>query len=218
MSRGLGKIERAILDNITIAGPSSVLIHSWGLLCDHNCFRRPAFWNFEPTAAELKAVTRAMRSFVRSFRNMRSRAVRSARCSICTSPPIRSAPYGRSSQSSARSSSRGRKRWPHCPIDGGTVDRRHPRRSGSKPRRAAPDYLARGKLSARLILTTNMAALGTARYRSTAGRLFDRTNTWPIPLRLITGNPCIADILSAHLRRTVSNIGQTCLSDAAHHP
>ena len=67
MSRGLGKIERAILDNITIGGPSSVLIHSWGLLCDHNCFRRPAFWNFEPTTGECKAVTRAMRSFVRKF-------------------------------------------------------------------------------------------------------------------------------------------------------
>ena len=49
MSRGLGKIERAILDDITIGGPSSVLIHSWGLLCHHNCFRRSAFWNFEPT-------------------------------------------------------------------------------------------------------------------------------------------------------------------------
>ena len=67
MSRGLGKIERAILDNITIGGPSSVLIHSWGLLCDHNCFRRPANWNFEPTTGECKAVTRAMRSFVRKF-------------------------------------------------------------------------------------------------------------------------------------------------------
>jgi hypothetical protein len=33
--RGLGKIERAILDDITIGGPSSVLIHSWGLLCHH---------------------------------------------------------------------------------------------------------------------------------------------------------------------------------------
>jgi hypothetical protein len=61
MSRGLGKIERAILDDITIGGPSSVLIHSWGLLCHHNCFRRSAYWNFEPTAAERKAVTRAMR-------------------------------------------------------------------------------------------------------------------------------------------------------------
>ena len=60
MSRGLGKIERAILDDITIGGPSSVLIHSWGLLCHHNCFRRPAFWNFEPTTGECKAVTRAI--------------------------------------------------------------------------------------------------------------------------------------------------------------
>ena len=67
MSRGLGKIERAILDDITIGGPSSVLIHSWGLLCHANCFRRSAFWNFEPTTAERKAVTRAMRSFVRKF-------------------------------------------------------------------------------------------------------------------------------------------------------
>jgi hypothetical protein len=67
MSRGLGKIERTILDDITIGGPSSVLIHSWGLLCHHNCFRRPANWNFEPTTAERKAVTRAMRSFVRKF-------------------------------------------------------------------------------------------------------------------------------------------------------
>ena len=76
MSRGLGKIERAILDDITIGGPSSVLIHSWGLLCDHNCFRRPAFWNFEPTTGECKAVTRAMIPSSASFRNMRSRAVR----------------------------------------------------------------------------------------------------------------------------------------------
>ena len=67
MSRGLGKIERAILDDITIGGSSSVLIHSWGLVCHHNCFRRPANWNFEPTTAEREAVTRAMRSFVRKF-------------------------------------------------------------------------------------------------------------------------------------------------------
>ena len=67
MSRGLGKIERAILDDITIGGSSSVLIHSWGLVCHHNCFRRPANWNFEPTTAERKAVTHAMRSFVRKF-------------------------------------------------------------------------------------------------------------------------------------------------------
>ena len=50
MSRGLGKIERTILDDITIGGPSSVLIHSWGLLCHHNCFRRPANWNFRPAS------------------------------------------------------------------------------------------------------------------------------------------------------------------------
>jgi hypothetical protein len=67
MSRGLGKIERAILDDITVGGLSSVLMHSWGLLCHHNCFRRPAFWNFEPTTTVRKAVTRAMRSFVCKF-------------------------------------------------------------------------------------------------------------------------------------------------------
>ena len=121
MSRGLGKIERAILDDITIGGPSSVLIHSWGLLCHHNCFRRPAFWNFEPTTAERKAVTRAMRSFVRKFPQYALTGGKERKMLYLYEPadPI-SAMWAKLS-SSARSSSRGRKRWQPCRLTAGPL-------------------------------------------------------------------------------------------------
>ena len=72
MSRGLGRIERAILRNIEDTyhprhglGPSSVRVSSWGVVCD--VFKPPDSWNFgwSPTVAQCKAVSRAMHSFVR---------------------------------------------------------------------------------------------------------------------------------------------------------
>jgi hypothetical protein len=69
-----GKIERAIAKEIANAAkldaagmPRTVLVHSWSLT--HTVFRDyhnpEQGWDWEPSLAQRKAVTRAMRSFVR---------------------------------------------------------------------------------------------------------------------------------------------------------
>jgi hypothetical protein len=76
MSRRLGRIENAILADIERTkkinprrgDPSTVHLHSWGVLND--CFHPRdglAHPGWEPTMAQRKSVTRAMRSFVRKF-------------------------------------------------------------------------------------------------------------------------------------------------------
>ena len=73
MSRGLGRIERWILDEIErravpdITGHSRpVLVNSWGLACN---FDEGRFSDFDakPSRAQRVAVARAMHSFVRKF-------------------------------------------------------------------------------------------------------------------------------------------------------
>ncbi len=69
MSRGLGRIERAILASIEATYNSrcnTIRESSWSVASD--VFEPPRGWqsgSWEPTAAQRKATTRAMRSFVR---------------------------------------------------------------------------------------------------------------------------------------------------------
>ena len=73
MSKGLGRIERVIAREIEDAytprhgsGPSSVHVSSWDLAVDL-FYPKDGSWNtdWSPTAAQRKAVSRAMHSFVR---------------------------------------------------------------------------------------------------------------------------------------------------------
>jgi hypothetical protein len=68
MSRGLGHIERAILDAIEKDKerdePMPAHVNSWTMTCE---VFQDGTWTFSPSIAHRKAVVRAMHSFVRKF-------------------------------------------------------------------------------------------------------------------------------------------------------
>jgi hypothetical protein len=70
VSKGLGRIERHILEEIERAAEPDIIIGQPGaVFIRSRSLCREAFgaatWNYQPTEAQRKAVTRAMRSFVR---------------------------------------------------------------------------------------------------------------------------------------------------------
>ena len=110
-----GKIERAIATEIADAikprfgHSSSVLVRSDVLVGDVYC-PKDLNWDDEiawkPTLAQRKAVTRAMRSFVRKHQQYALTGGKAAASFTSTTPPTRSASCGPSSTSSAASVTR----------------------------------------------------------------------------------------------------------------